>query len=42
MCTRGILRAQVPVTTNKPVVLRASGANSILTELQRSSCGGDG
>ncbi|EMM0852015.1 3-hydroxy-5-phosphonooxypentane-2,4-dione thiolase [Morganella morganii subsp. morganii] len=37
MCTRGILRAQVPVTTNKPVVLRASGANSILTELSNEA-----
>ena len=33
MCTRGILRSQVPVATNKPVVLRASGGNSILGEL---------
>lgn len=30
MCTRGILRSVVPPATNKPVVLRASGANSIL------------
>ncbi|HCU0879261.1 TPA: 3-hydroxy-5-phosphonooxypentane-2,4-dione thiolase [Morganella morganii] len=37
MCTRGILRAQVPVATNKPVVLRASGANSILTELSNEA-----
>ncbi|HEI8570099.1 TPA: 3-hydroxy-5-phosphonooxypentane-2,4-dione thiolase [Morganella morganii] len=37
MCTRGILRAQVPVMTNKPVVLRASGANSILTELSNEA-----
>ena len=33
MCTRGVLRSQVPPATNKPVVLRASGGNSILTEL---------
>ncbi|MBJ3021008.1 3-hydroxy-5-phosphonooxypentane-2,4-dione thiolase LsrF, partial [Salmonella enterica subsp. enterica serovar Derby] len=33
MCTRGILRSVVPPAINKPVVLRASGANSILTEL---------
>ena len=33
MCTRGILRSQVPPATNKPVVLRASGGNSILAEL---------
>ncbi|MEG0278458.1 MAG: 3-hydroxy-5-phosphonooxypentane-2,4-dione thiolase [Morganella sp. (in: enterobacteria)] len=37
MCTRGILRSQVPVATNKPVVLRASGANSILTELSNEA-----
>lgn len=37
MCTRGILRAQVPAATNKPVVLRASGANSILTELSNEA-----
>ncbi|ANI81178.1 3-hydroxy-5-phosphonooxypentane-2,4-dione thiolase [Kosakonia oryzae] len=33
MCTRGILRSVVPPATNKPVVLRASGGNSMLTEL---------
>lgn len=33
MCTRGILRSVVPPATNKPVVLRASGGNSILAEL---------
>ena len=33
MCTRGILRSTVPAATNKPVVLRASGGNSILGEL---------
>ncbi len=37
MCTRGILRSVVPPSTNKPVVLRASGGNSILTELSRES-----
>lgn len=37
MCTRGILRSVVPPATNKPVVLRASGGNSILTELSRES-----
>lgn len=43
MCTRGILRSQVPVATNKPVVLRASGGNSILGELStRVRGGGDG
>ena len=30
---RGVLRSQVPAATNKPVVLRASGGNSILSEL---------
>lgn len=35
MCTRGILRSVVPPSTNKPVVLRASGGNSILAELSR-------
>ncbi|MBJ3816835.1 3-hydroxy-5-phosphonooxypentane-2,4-dione thiolase [Shimwellia pseudoproteus] len=33
MCTRGILRSTVPAATNKPIVLRASGGNSILSEL---------
>ncbi|OAV84689.1 autoinducer-2 (AI-2) aldolase [Puccinia triticina 1-1 BBBD Race 1] len=33
MCTRGILRSTVPPATNKPVVLRASGGNSMLGEL---------
>lgn len=37
MCTRGILRSLVPAATNKPVVLRASGGNSILSELSRES-----
>lgn len=37
MCTRGILRSVVPPATNKPVVLRASGGNSILSELSRES-----
>jgi len=37
MCTRGILRSVVPPATNKPVVLRASGGNSILTELSREA-----
>lgn len=37
MCTRGILRSQVPPATNKPIVLRASGANSILTELSNEA-----
>ncbi len=33
MCTRGALRATIPPETTKPVVLRCSGGNSILTEL---------
>jgi len=33
MCTRGILRANVPADCGKPVVLRCSGGNSILSEL---------
>lgn len=37
MCTRGILRSVVPPATNKPVVLRASGANSILAELSNEA-----
>lgn len=37
MCTRGILRSVVSPETRKPVVLRASGANSILTELSNES-----
>ena len=33
MCTRGALRSSIPPTTRKPVVLRASAGQSILTEL---------
>ncbi len=33
MCTRGALRSMIPADTTKPVVLRCSGGNSILTEL---------
>ncbi len=33
MCTRGILRSSVPAQSGKPVVLRCSGGNSILSEL---------
>ncbi len=33
MCTRGALRANVAPEVGKPVVLRCSGGNSILTEL---------
>ena len=37
MCTRGILRSIVPASANRPVVLRASGANSILTDLSNEA-----
>ena len=33
MCTRGALRAVIPPETDRPVVLRCSGGNSVLTEL---------
>ena len=33
MCTRGALRTVIPPETGKPVVLRCSAGNSILTEL---------
>jgi putative autoinducer-2 (AI-2) aldolase len=33
MCTRGALRTSIPAATSKPVVLRASAGQSILTEL---------
>ncbi len=33
MCTRGALRTSIPSTVNKPVVIRASAGQSILTEL---------
>jgi len=37
MCTRGILRSVVPPAVNKPVLLRASGGNSILAELSNET-----
>ena len=37
MCTRGVLRAVIPPESNKPVVLRCSGGNSILTELSNET-----
>ena len=37
MCTRGILRSVVPPTCTKPVVLRASGGNSVLKELENET-----
>jgi putative autoinducer-2 (AI-2) aldolase len=33
MCTRGALRTSIPAATDKPVVLRCSAGQSILTEL---------
>lgn len=33
MCTRGILRASVPASINKPICLRSDAGTSILTEL---------
>jgi len=33
MCTRGILRSVIPPSVTKPIVLRCSGGNSILSEL---------
>jgi len=37
MCTRGVLRANIPPSLTKPVVLRASGGNSILSELSNET-----
>ncbi|MGY0399931.1 MAG: 3-hydroxy-5-phosphonooxypentane-2,4-dione thiolase [Ostreibacterium sp.] len=37
MATRGIVRSIIPASTNKPVVLRCSGANSILTDLENET-----
>ncbi len=37
MCTRGALRSMVPAQTNKPIVLRCSGGQSILTELSNET-----
>lgn len=37
MCTRGILRSVIPPTVAKPVVLRASGGNSVLRELENET-----
>jgi 3-hydroxy-5-phosphonooxypentane-2,4-dione thiolase len=37
MCTRGALRSVVPAQTNKPIVLRCSGGQSILTELSNET-----
>ncbi|MEE8213803.1 MAG: 3-hydroxy-5-phosphonooxypentane-2,4-dione thiolase [Alphaproteobacteria bacterium] len=37
MCTRGVLRACISSETNKPVVLRCSGGQSILSELSNET-----
>lgn len=37
MCTRGVLRAMIPPSVTKPVVLRCSGGNSILSELSNET-----
>ena len=41
MCTRGILRAVIPPTVTKPIVMRASAGNSILSELSNETIGVD-
>ena len=37
MCTRGMLRTSVPASTRKPIVMRASGGNSIMSELSNET-----
>jgi len=37
MCTRGILRSVIPPTVTKPIVMRASAGNSILSELSNET-----
>ncbi|MCH7931747.1 MAG: 3-hydroxy-5-phosphonooxypentane-2,4-dione thiolase [Proteobacteria bacterium] len=37
MCTRGALRTVIPASATKPVVLRCSGGQSILTELSNET-----
>lgn len=39
MCTRGVLRATVPPTYNKPISLRCSAGSTILTELNNECIG---
>lgn len=41
MCTRGALRSVIPPDTGKPIVLRCSAGNSILTELSNELVGVD-
>ena len=37
MCTRGALRAMIPPTVTKAVVMRATGGNSVLRELENET-----
>lgn len=37
MCTRGVLRSVIPPSVTKPVVLRASGGNSVLCDLENET-----
>lgn len=37
MCTRGVLRSVIPPSVTKPVVLRASGGNSVLRDLENET-----
>ncbi|WP_116134114.1 3-hydroxy-5-phosphonooxypentane-2,4-dione thiolase [Tropicimonas sp. IMCC34043] len=37
MCTRGMLRSTVPAAIRKPIVMRASGGNSIMSELSNET-----
>lgn len=41
MCTRGVLRAAVPPTFNKPISLRVSAGSTVLTELNDEVIGVD-
>ncbi|HJP19926.1 MAG TPA: 3-hydroxy-5-phosphonooxypentane-2,4-dione thiolase, partial [Alphaproteobacteria bacterium] len=41
MCTRGALRSSIPASTTKPIVLRCSAGQSILTELSNELVGVD-
>ena len=41
MCTRGALRSSIPASTQKPIVLRCSAGQSILTELSNELIGVD-
>ncbi len=41
MCTRGVLRSCIPAASTKPVVLRCSAGQSILTELSNERIGVD-